>query len=349
MRIEGAVEHVSRIGVRGWVSAPGVSGPMQVVIMVQGVEEARLPARLPRDDVRAAGLSADGRCGFEFLWQSALPEELHKSVRVLAGPERVELPHVSTGGPPSLYARLFDGSFGADTTIPETAFLSPHYTRHNARRLEHLASLRLPLQGRDVVEFGAGVGDHSSFYLDRGCQVLATDARSENLALLDRRLCHHPHYERLRTAVVNVERPFDLGRRFEVVHCYGLLYHLADPGAALERMAASCASLFLLETKTDPGGTETVMTGRENSAEPYHSFSGHNARPTRAWIERELRHHFDHVFFPKTTPAHEEFPTDWADLSSVPDGWPRTVVVASREPLRSDWLQASIPMSLAPA
>src|SRR5882762_5851252 len=62
-------------------------------------------------------------------------------------------------------------------------FHSLHYVRHNARRQEHLASLGLALQGRRVLEVGAGIGDHTTFFLDRGCSVLSVEPRLENCEL----------------------------------------------------------------------------------------------------------------------------------------------------------------------
>lgn len=344
VQCRGVVEHVSRVGIRGWAAVPDCATPVQVTIVVDDKEEACIPARLPRDDVRRAGYSITGLCGFEFVWQTPLPDEMHGKVRVLAGSACEELSSALVGQPLSLYSRLFAGSFGLDNTVPEAAFLSSHYTRHNARRLEHLASLGLALHGRSVVEFGAGAGDHSSFCLDRGCEVLATDARVTNLNLLELRLRDHPKHEKLQTALIDVDLDFDLERQFDVVHCYGLLYHLADPAGALTRMAKCCRSLFLLESKADPGVPELVVSGAENATESYHSFSGRNSRPTRSWIARELKRHFPFVYFPNTTPAHEEFPPDWSDLSAVPDGWPRTVVVGSRDRIDQANLLPDLPL-----
>src|SRR5438045_3527021 len=56
-------------------------------------------------------------------------------------------------------------------------FHSWHYLRHTSRRLEHLASLSIPIFNTSVLEAGAGVGDHSHYYLDRGCQITITEAR----------------------------------------------------------------------------------------------------------------------------------------------------------------------------
>src|SRR5438045_257276 len=47
-------------------------------------------------------------------------------------------------------------------------FLSPAYQSHNIARLQHLDSLGLDLSGKRVLEVGAGVGDHTLFYLYRG-------------------------------------------------------------------------------------------------------------------------------------------------------------------------------------
>jgi hypothetical protein len=342
-RVRGVVEGVSRIGLQGWVSpVDGVDRPVRVIVRIGGEDEATILARLPRDDIRNAGLSVSGRCGFEYVFQRPVGREMVSDVVVVAEDSGEALPHVDGPGP-NLFDRVFVGN-----THPESAFLSPQYIRHNARRLEHLASLGLPLRGRSVVEFGAGVGDHTTFYLDRGCSVLATDARPGNLALLRRRLSEHPAFGRLETAVVDVDQPFPAPGLFDVAHCYGLLYHLANPVAAIAAMAASCAELFLLESKTDPGEQEVSSAGDENRAEVFHSYSGRNFRPTRAWIAAELRRHFPHVYFPLTCPAHEEFPANWGDLAQVPDGWPRTTIVASRRPLGTLFLADRPPLVMNP-
>ena len=57
----------------------------------------------------------------------------------------------------------------------EALFRSPQYRRHNARRQEHLASLGLDLRHKSVLELGAGVGDHTVFFLDRDCVVTSVE------------------------------------------------------------------------------------------------------------------------------------------------------------------------------
>ena len=58
-----------------------------------------------------------------------------------------------------------------------TSFNEEFYQLHNRKRQEHLASLNLPLGDKRVLEVGAGVGDHSKFFIDRGCSIDVTEAR----------------------------------------------------------------------------------------------------------------------------------------------------------------------------
>jgi 2-polyprenyl-3-methyl-5-hydroxy-6-metoxy-1,4-benzoquinol methylase len=77
-----------------------------------------------------------------------------------------------------------------------------------------------------VLEVGAGIGLHTPFFLARGCEVTVTDGRPENVAEISRRL------PGVKSALVDLEldRPIELGR-FDVVYCYGLLYHLSNLSA----------------------------------------------------------------------------------------------------------------------
>ena len=66
-------------------------------------------------------------------------------------------------------------------------FTSEHYQRHNRRRQEHLATLGLDLSGRRVLEIGAGIGDHTGFFVDRGCNITSTDGRPDCVTALGNR------------------------------------------------------------------------------------------------------------------------------------------------------------------
>ncbi len=217
------------------------------------------------------------------------------------------------------------------------AFLNPAYRRHTQRRQEHLASLGLPLANSTVLEVGAGMGDHTSFFLDRGCQVVSTEARPENLDEL------RAQYPDLNVRQLDLENPDPtLNETFDIIYCYGLLYHLGKPAEAIEFMAKHCGKMLLLETCVSFGDEEAINLCVENAENVGQSASGQGCRPTRSWVYRELKKHFEHVYLPTTQPNHEEFPLDWTSPHS--GSLSRAVFIASRHELESPVLVEAIPM-----
>jgi hypothetical protein len=220
---------------------------------------------------------------------------------------------------------------------PAHFFHSDHYTRHNARRLEHLASLGLHLSGKTVLEFGAGIGDHSHYYIDRGCPITITEARPDNLAYLKGR---YPGHEVL---YLDLEKPeFNQDTRFQVVHCYGILYHLSNPAEVIDFMARLNSEILLLETCVSFGEAKAVNIVGENEKDPTQSFSGKGCRPTRPWVFGELKKYYEYVYIPLTQPNHEEFPIDWTKPEKFQDKLCRSIFIAARHPLDSPLLSAAL-------
>ena len=212
-----------------------------------------------------------------------------------------------------------------------TVFDEPGYLQHDAARLSHLASLGLSLVGRSILIVGAGPGNHAAFYArERGCRVEVTDARSELVRETLSRYAAEVAAGWLNATVMDVERPGSFTGRWDVVHCYGLLYHLGFPGRAIANMSAWGRDLLLLETCV-AGDDEVGHQLMEDPTDPRNGVRGIGSRMTRAWIARELRQWYDHVYFAILQPRHEEFPLDWR----VPlgPGNHRAVFVASRRPL----------------
>jgi hypothetical protein len=230
-----------------------------------------------------------------------------------------------------------DGRDPAGGRDPVGAFHSDSYLRHNARRLEHLASLRIPVAGMSVLEVGAGIGDHSHYYIDRGCRVTITEARAENLRYLAAR------YPTSDVRFLDMDSPATVeGSPFDVIHCYGLLYHLSRPEQALEFLSQNTSRLLILETCVSFGESAEVNLTGEPRSNPTQSYSGVGCRPTRAWVFRELQRLFDHVYLPRTQPCHEEFPLDWTAPQKHSAGLQRAVFIASRERLDNELLSTSL-------
>ncbi len=163
---------------------------------------------------------------------------------------------------------------GQQSADPCPLFWSAHYLRHNQRRQEHLASLGLDVSGRSVLEVGAGAGDHTSFFLDRGCAVSTTDGRPENVALLRER------YSWIHVDLLDLDDPdatFDLVT--DVVYCYGTLYHLRRPMEALAFLAERCRGMLLLETCVSFGNDERLNPVEDRLSSSTRAFTGLAAAP----------------------------------------------------------------------
>jgi hypothetical protein len=221
---------------------------------------------------------------------------------------------------------------------PAEVFWSTHYVRHNQRRQEHLASLGLPLSGQRVLEVGAAIGDHTSFFLDRGSTVVVTEAQDQNLAILRAR------YPDLDVRRLDLNEPPDEAIEVDIVYCYGTLYHLQRPAEAIAWMARCAKRLLLMETCVAAGEEDRLYPFDEQPGAPENAASGHGCRPTRSWVRRELAGSFAHVYMPLTQPAHEEFPLDWSRSELVGQQLIRAVFIASREPIVSRVLSESIPL-----
>ena len=219
---------------------------------------------------------------------------------------------------------------------PVSEFGSDHYIRHNQRRLEHLATLDLPLAGRSVIEVGAGIGDHTSFFLDRGCSVLSSDGRPENVELLRRR------YSGITVRLLDLDDPDpQFHEEAEIVYCYGTLYHLQRPTEALTFLANCCTSMILIETCVSFGDDERVDIAQENASSPSQAISGIGCRPTRLWVHKRLSELFPYVYMPKTQPWHSEFPVDWTTPFAA-DELARAIFIGSRTLLPNQLLTERI-------
>jgi SAM-dependent methyltransferase len=223
-------------------------------------------------------------------------------------------------------------------TSPEDCFLAYHYQRHNQRRLEHLSSLGLEFAGATVLEVGAGIGDHTSFFIDRGSRVVSTDAREENLKILRDR------YPEIMTRNLNLDDPDQtFNEVFDIVYCYGVLYHLKKPAEAIEFMSHSCRKMLLLETQVAFGNDDSNKPHGEDPKYPVASYEGRGCQPTRRWVYNQLKRHFEYVYLPITQPHHKEFLTDWTH-PPLNQSVIRCVFIASRQKIMSDLLLDEIPM-----
>lgn len=229
----------------------------------------------------------------------------------------------------------------SESYCPRIAFQSVEYLRIDQRRLEHLASLDLNLCDQTVLEVGAGIGSHTSFYLDRRCKVMATEGRIENVEILRERYRNEDKVEVVR---LDLSDPQSLQRHFELVHCYDLLYHMEQPALVLAYLAKHCSGQLLLETCLSFGDDPAVNLVEEVASNSTQAMGGLGCRPTRSWVWDQLNTHFPFVYTTRTQPFHEQFPLNWHDAKTFKSGkLSRAIFIASHVPLNNRNLLPYLP------
>jgi FkbM family methyltransferase len=218
-----------------------------------------------------------------------------------------------------------------------SVFQEPEALRINRARQEHLARLGLDLHAKRVLEVGAGIGLHTAFFEERGCDVLSTDGNPVNIAEM---LRLYPHRK---LGVLDLDRVVDLADlgSFDIVYCYGTLYHLQDPDGALARLAAVCTGQILVETLVAPGSYPELHCVVEPLS-ANQGIRGIGTRPTRAWVMSALRRHFGYAYATLDQPNFPDFVTNWQLIAR--DGILRAVFVGSKCPMQSPALTAVLPI-----
>jgi len=207
---------------------------------------------------------------------------------------------------------------------PTWAFDRPEATFINAARITHLFSLGLPLAGKRVLEVGAGVGRLSLLLEAGGCVVTATEGRAENVTENIRR---NP-WRQGQAFCVDVMEPGG-HRRFlpvDVILCYGLLYHLADPAAALRELGALAVPLIAVESQIIAGSGPALREHKDNW-DCDQSLDRRASHFTLDWLVEAIRAAgWPVVTVPRRQPDHPDFRGQSGDRH-------RRVVLGSYAPL----------------
>ena len=138
-----------------------------------------------------------------------------------------------------------------EITIHLTPFDQKEYRRLIEARGETMrrvvARLKPALELSNAVDVGCGVGFFSQTLLDCGLNVCGFDGRGENVAEARRRFPHIPFEQG------DLEEPviLQLGQ-FDLVLCFGLLYHLQNPLLAIRNLRRLTQKCLLLESMCLP-------------------------------------------------------------------------------------------------
>jgi FkbM family methyltransferase len=169
------------------------------------------------------------------------------------------------------------------------------------RRL--LKKLIPALQLETAVDAGCGVGFFSQMLRECGLQVRGFDARSQNVAEARARFPEIPF------AQGDIENASSIrnSAKFDLVLCFGLLYHLENPLLAMRNLHALTGKCLLLESMCLPGDRPGALL-REEPKLDNQSITELAFYPSEsAIIKMMYRAGFHVVYRLVTLPEHDDF------------------------------------------
>jgi SAM-dependent methyltransferase len=213
-------------------------------------------------------------------------------------------------------------------------FDQPHYDALNTAReitlKDLLASLSKDMDLRTAADVGCGLGYFSNLLRAHNFEVLALDGRPSNIEEARQR-CPGIQF-RVADAEDAVIQSFG---KFDVVLCFGLLYHLENPFVAVRNLFSMTGKLAVVEGMCFPG-EEAVMAVRDEGPTEDQGLRHVALYPTENGLIKLLyRSGFKYAYRFRALPEHPDY-----QKSSLRKQV-RTILAASITPLSSELLSAA--------
>lgn len=218
----------------------------------------------------------------------------------------------------------------ASSPHPATLDLSP-FDRLHYQQLIHargetirsvIARITPVLELKTALDAGAGVGFFAQTLQECGLNVCGFDGRAENVVKARKRFPQIP-FER---ADIQDRSILDLGN-FDLVLCFGLLYHLENPLLAIRNLRALTRKCLLLESMCIPDDKPSMLL-REEPNEDDQSLTDVAYYPSEGSLIKMLyRAGFAFVYRLLLLPDHDDF------RETAEHRRKRTVLFASEVPI----------------
>jgi SAM-dependent methyltransferase len=212
-------------------------------------------------------------------------------------------------------------------------FDQSHYDVLNAARDATVDGILPDLIGRlglkTALDLGCGLGHYAEILHKYGLDVLAVDGRAENVEEARRR------YPYLKFQVADAQDPAltNFGK-FDLVFCFGLLYHLENPFRVIRGIEKLAVKLTLIEGIVYPSPEPVMVLMDENhGADQGLNFMAFY--PSETCLVKMLRRAgFLECYTPNRMPNHPEYQVGGNGFRR------RTVLAASKVPVNSASLEA---------
>ena len=219
------------------------------------------------------------------------------------------------------------------TTPAETIFDTSHYLKlieSRGETIRDMVSLLKPvLKLSTALDAGCGIGFFSEILRERGLQVRAFDGRQSNVNEARRR------FPQIAFELGNIEAGAirDLGQ-FDLVLCFGLLYHLESPLPAIRNLRSLTGKGLLIESMCFPD-QEPWMLLREEPSTDDQSLTDIAFYATEGCLAKMLyRAGFHNVYRITRLPDHDDFRDNFDHFRR------RTILFASSQPVKLQGLTA---------
>lgn len=185
----------------------------------------------------------------------------------------------------------------------ENVFYNDDATSINKARINHLHSLNLPLKDKKILETGSGArGDITNYLFTHTKDITLNDCRVDNILYF---LKNNNVALNFNTWDLNQSLPNDV--IFDVIICYGTIYHLENPEIAIQNLSQICKEYMAISTCTNGKNDDTINILNEGNFATQGK-DGYGCRPGRNFIFNELKKSFKYVYTTKTQPEHPDFP-----------------------------------------